>query len=534
MKYTNLNIKNANNTFKYVIGYLSSRGDESVTGKTDKFVYADLQTISQSNTYTFKSSSDSAATTYVRTLNEWSSSTSKAELVWTGTCIPETSNCSVVRVYFPEFSVDTYENRVKYMLDVSVWIHGRTISLGSFLLDRSDAVACPRVTRILDENYYECIDVIVPDPMDILYSDDWDGFRKGVCGKSDTGSQGEDVSTRETNDDIPCLFLGLNVVTGTGQVDEYMKMDGYTGCQGSLLMSDINDYLSLTLAETITSSSSSSTIVCSPVMNRAYHATTSESDLGNIYEYIRETYGVEPTSLRLEVVVADEDNIYKSIYRDLDETGSMKEESWKFDIYNDFPDFLFKDWTEWSWGMSIMSTLTVYYIGNDDSETKSMFIKSNSVPITPDLFRFLTYDSSYTGSLKNLHYINLDDIDMTSPIVNVVNKNVQNIIQLENNVDGKSKFIKSVFFRTHDLANIVVHPDVTETICLNLDSYKSKVSTFSIQIENTIFTELGRNNSGVLFKIVGSKLPGSLTSGTYYILDGNNEMITNGKYIYEY
>lgn len=206
----------------------------------------------------------------------------------------------------------------------------------------------------------------------------------------------------------------------------------------------------------------------------------------------------------------------------------MNDESWIFNIQGS-EEFTFKDWSEWDWGMSIVSTLTVKY-----GTGQSMFVKSNSIPITPDLFRFMIYNPSYTGSLKNLYYINLDDIDMTSNIVNVVNKNVQSIIQLENNVDGKSKFIKSVFFRTHDLANIIVHPDVTENICINLDSYKSKVSTFSIQIENTIFTETGRNNSGVLFKIVGSKLPESLTSGTYYILDDNNEMITSGKYVYEY
>lgn len=524
MKYTNLNIKNTNNTFKYVIGYLSSR-DESVLGKTDEFVYSNPD----SGTCLFK---DNDRDVYVRTINEWKNS-DLVDLTWSDTNIPETVNCSTVRVYFPEFSVDTYEHNVHYMLDVSIWIHGTTISLGSFLLNRNDAVACPKVTRILDENYYECIDIEIPDPMDIIYSDDWMTFRETECGKKVSKTVWKNTSiwsdTRlwsnsfENNDDIPCLFINLNAVVKTD--NEYMKMDGYVGCQGSILMAELDDYLSLNLSQTINTEDENSSLICRPVMNHTYRTADNKY---NIYEYFRETYDLDPTSLVLEAVVSDEDNIYKCISRTISEDDAMNDESWIFNIQGS-EEFTFKDWSEWDWGMSIVSTLTVKY-----GTGQSMFVKSNSIPITPDLFRFMIYNPSYTGSLKNLYYINLDDIDMTSNIVNVVNKNVQNIIQLENNVDGKSKFIKSVFFRTHDLANIIVHPDVTENICINLDSYKSKVSTFSIQIENTIFTETGRNNSGVLFKIVGSKLPESLTSGTYYILDDNNEMITSGKYVYEY
>ena len=38
---------------------------------------------------------------------------------------------------------------------------------------------------------------------------------------------------------------------------------------------------------------------------------------------------------------------------------------------------------------------------------------------------------------------------------------------------------------------------------------------------------------GIIFKIVGRELPTDVTSGTYYILNENSELVTTGKYIYE-
>ena len=73
---------------------------------------------------------------------------------------------------------------------------------------------------------------------------------------------------------------------------------------------------------------------------------------------------------------------------------------------------------------------------------------------------------------------------------------------------------------------------VSENVAINLDAYKSKVDAFRLRIEGIDFVEVGRNNSGVIFKIIPSKLPQEETEGEYYIIDGNNELVTSGNYYY--
>ena len=100
------------------------------------------------------------------------------------------------------------------------------------------------------------------------------------------------------------------------------------------------------------------------------------------------------------------------------------------------------------------------------------------------------------------------------------------------NVDAKSNIIQPVFFRASESQNIIMHPNVIETISINLDAYKSKVKSFKLKIEDATFVELGRVSAGVLFRIIGTKLSKSSNSGNYYILDENGELVTVGKYKY--
>jgi hypothetical protein len=70
-----------------------------------------------------------------------------------------------------------------------------------------------------------------------------------------------------------------------------------------------------------------------------------------------------------------------------------------------------------------------------------------------------------------------------------------------------------------------------------LDEYKSKTNTFVLQIDNQQFMEIGRVPQGVLFKIPANKLSigeGETLhyNGTYFILNNDLDMITNGKYTY--
>jgi hypothetical protein len=49
-------------------------------------------------------------------------------------------------------------------------------------------------------------------------------------------------------------------------------------------------------------------------------------------------------------------------------------------------------------------------------------------------------------------------------------------------------------------------------------------------IEGCKFAQIGSNKYGVLFKITANTIPASAITGTYYILDANDELVTTGKY----
>ena len=59
---------------------------------------------------------------------------------------------------------------------------------------------------------------------------------------------------------------------------------------------------------------------------------------------------------------------------------------------------------------------------------------------------------------------------------------------------------------------------------------KNKVEIFYLNINGVLFQEIGRNNSGIIFKIIGNKLDKSVKSGNYYILNQDQEMVTYGNY----
>ena len=117
--------------------------------------------------------------------------------------------------------------------------------------------------------------------------------------------------------------------------------------------------------------------------------------------------------------------------------------------------------------------------------------------------------------------------------INIVNKieSESNQIHVINS-NPSTNIVVPVFYKSVELVETILHPEVIETICINLDNYKSQVDNFLIQIEGIKFQEIGRLSSGVLFKINGNKLPKKLSSGTLYILNQDSELVTSGKYKY--
>lgn len=116
----------------------------------------------------------------------------------------------------------------------------------------------------------------------------------------------------------------------------------------------------------------------------------------------------------------------------------------------------------------------------------------------------------------------------------LINRTIQQVVEMTSTTDSKANIVQPLFFRVRDLGSVVFHPEVTENICINLDSYKSQVKMFYIKIEGVSFPEIGRTESGVVFKVQGSLLPGVTGAGTYYILNQDADLVTTGKYIYDY
>ena len=525
MTYANLNIANSTDSFNYIVEYEGSVRP----GAGEKYV-----TSSDGKDYTFVDGDEGIRKEHnlIRSVNEWTLYNN--EPVTQGN-IPQQYNLAEFSLYFPQLSVDTYEKKVLYALDVTMWLHGHLITLGSFLVDRNDALACDRVKKFLNNDYYETMRFSIPDPWDILYSDEWAAFRRvectkelklniwkneyiwGVLGDYNDWRIWRYYEPEERNSNVSILQFSIHAIEQTD--GKFIKLNGYNGCQTVIDISAEDDALTLMQGHTLFAPGDEYAISCSMVFNRIYE--------GDIFEYMKETYGFYPSSIILETVIQDNENIWKSVSRQINVDNYDNPESWKFNIYDSYPSTLtagenqlcFDSWDDWKWGMYINSTATI-----KNGDTDVLFLKSNKIPITPDIFKFMIKD--------NNQYINFGTMD--NPTINIVNKNIQNIIQNTNVANGKDHFIKPVFYRVQELANIIVHPEVSENICINLDAYKAKVNQFKIQIENTIFVEVGRNNNGVIFKIIGAKLPKQIMSGTYYILNDDQDMITSGKYIYEY
>ena len=182
------------------------------------------------------------------------------------------------------------------------------------------------------------------------------------------------------------------------------------------------------------------------------------------------------------------------------------------------------DGKEWKEGIFITCSVDIL---NEYGES-ILYLLSNELPLTIDIISYFI-----NANDNDIYNINLDLINMEVFNINAINKIENKTIHIDTAGSIKSNIIQPVFFKSLSVMDLIIHPDVTETISINLDDYKSKVETFIIQIENVQFIEVGRNTTGILFKIIGKKLPGVLNNGTYFILNEKYEMVTSGKYTYE-
>lgn len=472
MSFTNINILNKEHTFKYVLEY-----SENVVNNTPL-------------TFEWKCNN-----------NIWEPIIYDKEK-FTTSYVPSNIKLSSVTLYFPDYSVDTYENGLKYALTINTWINDKYIELGSFIISRNDCEAANTIRTFYNQKYYEKYTVTIINPKSIVYDDDWKSWRENVCGVDATGY--------ELNNTGSIINFSLHPVINSGDI--YTKVEKYDGGQNAINLSKF-DSLSYNIKFNDNLEFEG---------NVSYNEAYSKNLLG-FEEYLEETYNIaDEIKLNYEFYIQDkEDLFFRKEVSNNDTKVILQRGDIIYEDENKIQHPLFTNWVDFKPGLVLNGTLNVL-LGGETVLT----IMSNSINLTPEIFKFLIQDNG-------TQYVELNDINMNVYEINTVNKIQQNIIQVDRPSDYKSNIVKPVYYRTRDIANVVFHPEITENICINLDAYKSSVKSFILRLEGINFGEKARVSSGVIFRINGNYLPKTNKEGIYYILNQDSELITTGKYIYE-
>lgn len=473
----NINITNGTHEFKYVIEYYKGSYDDIGTlfGNVGwKLCDTEENTIHLSG----------VNVEYYRHKNDWYEYSG-----WeNNTYMPESVIHSKVRIYIPNYCLSTYKRGVKYMLTTNTWVNGKKIDLGSYLFKPTDTFAVESgMLKYGDNEYSEAIDFYIIDPYYLTYSDDWADFRQNVCGERPN-----------TNDTGSVLHVSLYPVI---EHDNIYSIDHeYTGGLTSFNISDEADFLSVNLVH------EKSVLKLNTYMNPVY------SDL---FEYLLETYDIDcikdNINVNYELVIKDENGVMIGPAFEFTDDDVIISRS---DFNTNFNSF-FSTWDSYKEGWSFVASLNV-----KDGEYEMFSIVSNELPITQELFSRFVFDGS--------EEINLDEMNIQE--VKVINKIENTIVKMDRPADPKSNLIHPVFFRVKDSELLTLHPNVTENICINLDDYKSKVKKFVLQIDGSRFNQIGSNNFGIIFKVPANKISKDVTTGVYYILNEELELVTSGKF----
>lgn len=415
--------------------------------------------------------------------------------------IVKTSN---IKVYIPTHSISTYVKNIKYGITLNTWVNGVKVDLGTFIFRPTDTYAIPTgpIKRGNNE-YYECIDFDIIDPFYLIYGDEWTTFRNKIC-KEPLG----------LNSTVSALQVSLFVIDE--YENRYMHKDDWTGGCTTFTIAEDNDYLTLNLSPSYAPLGFDFKLTLNEVYN-------------DLLDYLYETYSIRAGAgdISFDIVIKSKNAIMMCLNESgkigyagkYNTTNKCIEQQVKWDrfVNEDMIKVYFSDWNNFEEGWNIVASLTVVNKYDDELLT----IISNELPITQELFSKFT-----NGGTEKI----LEENDMIINTYNLVNKKVNEIVQIERPNTSKANIIQPVFFRVKDLETLTIHPVVTENICINLDDYKSKVKKFTLLIENCKFEQIGSNNYGILFKLTANTLPADATTGTYYVLDENLELVTTGKY----
>ena len=114
--------------------------------------------------------------------------------------------------------------------------------------------------------------------------------------------------------------------------------------------------------------------------------------------------------------------------------------------------------------------------------------------------------------------------------INCVVKQENNSTKIVNGTTNGVKIIyKPIFYKTQDLQFITLKKGFKQKVGINLSQYMTKVEVFKLIIDNMEITEYGRNDIYVIFEVNSGELEN--LSGTYSIVNNNDEYISSGEYI---
>lgn len=516
MTFTSINISNSEHKFKYIISF---NKDENIVNKSH-FYISDNDNINiydiNDHTYWKKNNNiwESITNSSIHMSGSGSGdSGSGSSGIHNGTTdlyIPDILKISSIDLYFPEYSLDVYENGIKYALTINTWINDKIIYLGTHIIDRNDITAAEKVRSFYNQKYYEKINIKFIDPWSIIYDDNWIEWRHKLC-------DSKIYDNTELNNNGAILNFTLHpVIESNDSPDVYIKYDKYSGGQNSINLNINSDQLKYNL-NFKNDLSPEVEFDADLSFNTAYEQT-----YNGLLQYLLETYSINNPKIIYEFYIQDEKNVYDYFSFEKQDINCNLT---KTQLNRKYPEeYKYKSWDEFVDGMYINSTFNIY----DENDELLITIMSNEIPITQEVYKYIIFSHE-----NSLNYIKLNLIDMNNYDLNIVNKIQNNIIQVDRPKDYKSNIIKPVYYKTRDLSNLIIHPEITENICINLDGYKYLVDSFIIRVEGVNFIETARTPSGVIFKIIGNKLANKQQSGTYYILNQDNELITTGKYFYE-
>ena len=249
---------------------------------------------------------------------------------------------------------------------------------------------------------------------------------------------------------------------------------------------------------------------------------------GNIEELIsmfRSNYAYKDSKIdiRAQVAVMDENDIYWQSDTMVAKPG--------YDICFELTGWPFSMNHQWKDDLRIVGILRVVieqpYLNEDGEKCRiNIDFRSNPFQLTKHIFAQLL-----TAALGGHTITGLENMLINKP--RLINKSIVQVVEMTSQTDSKSNIVQPVFFRTRELANLILHPEVTENVCINIDAYKAQTTRFFIKVEGTTFPEIGRTESGIIFKVQGNMLPGKVAGGVYYILNQDLDLVTTGKYTYE-